>query len=117
MLKQRESHGDSSGKEVTEALLFLANHCKDLGQVRFAALQRSAATRAHHIGCASTSVSPNTATRGPMRPTRDRRHLSTQVALAQSHCSRLLDLGGPDREEAKALLRDLRSQQQHGGAL
>jgi len=31
---------------------------------------------------------------------------------AQHYCSRLLDLGGPEKEEAKALLRDIRSTQQ-----
>jgi hypothetical protein len=29
----------------------------------------------------------------------------------------LLDLGGTDRDAAKALLRDIRSQQQHGAGL
>ena len=47
-----------------EALLFLANYCKDAG-----ALQE-----------------------------------------AQQYCSRLLDFGGHEKEEAKALLRDIRSQ-------
>jgi hypothetical protein len=32
MLAQREAHGDATGKEVAEALLFLANYCKDTGQ-------------------------------------------------------------------------------------
>lgn len=39
--------------------------------------------------------------------------LSRQVDQAQQHCSRLLELGGTDRDAAKALLRDIRSQQQH----
>ena len=33
---------------------------------------------------------------------------------AQQHCSRLLDIGGQERDEAKALLRDIRSQATHG---
>jgi hypothetical protein len=31
-------------------------------------------------------------------------------AQAQQYCQRLLDLGGAEKEEAKALLRDIRSQ-------
>ena len=64
MLKQRESHGEMVGQETQDALLFLANHCKDSG-----ALEE-----------------------------------------AQQYCSRLLDFGGHEKEEAKALLRDIRSQ-------
>lgn len=63
MLKLREQL-DITGPETQEALLFLANHCKDSG-----ALEE-----------------------------------------AQSYCSRLLDFGGHEKEEAKALLRDIRSQ-------
>ena len=55
-----------SGPETQEALLFLANYCKDTG-----ALQE-----------------------------------------AQQYCSRLLDFGGQEKEEAKALLRDIRSRSQ-----
>ena len=52
-----------SGPETQEALLFLANHCKDTGS----------------------------------------------LAEAQQYCSRLLDFGGQEKEEAKALLRDIKS--------
>ena len=62
MLRQRELQ-EISGPETQEALLFLANYCKDTG-----ALQE-----------------------------------------AQSYCSRLLDFGGHEKEEAKALLRDIKS--------
>ena len=64
MLKQRELHREGSGAETQEALLFLANYCKETGA----------------------------------------------LIEAQQHCSRLLDFGGPEKEEAKALLRDIRSQ-------
>ena len=63
MLKLREMQ-EISGPETQEALLFLANHCKDAGQLQ----------------------------------------------EAQQYCSRLLDFGGHEKEEAKALLRDIRSQ-------
>jgi len=63
MLKLREQL-EITGPETQEALLFLANHCKDSG-----ALEE-----------------------------------------AQQFCSRLLDFGGHEKEEAKALLRDIRSQ-------
>ena len=63
MLQLRELQ-EISGPETQEALLFLANYCKDTG-----ALQE-----------------------------------------AQQYCSRLLDFGGHEKEEAKALLRDIRSQ-------
>ena len=63
MLKLREQQ-ELSGPETQEALLFLANYCKDSGA----------------------------------------------LADAQQYCSRLLDFGGHEKEEAKALLRDIRSQ-------
>ena len=63
MLKLRELQ-EISGPETQEALLFLANHCKESGQLQ----------------------------------------------EAQQYCSRLLDFGGHEKEEAKALLRDIRSQ-------
>ena len=62
MLKLRELD-EISRPETQEALLFLANYCKDTG-----ALQE-----------------------------------------AQQHCSRLLDFGGQEKEEAKALLSDIKS--------
>ena len=37
-----------------------------------------------------------------------------ELQEAQQHCSRLLDIGGQERDEAKALLRDIRSQSQYG---
>ena len=36
--------------------------------------------------------------------------LNRNAAQAQQYCQRLLDLGGAEKEEAKALLRDIRSQ-------
>ena len=63
MLKLRELQ-EISGPETQEALLFLATHCKDTGELE----------------------------------------------EAQQYCSRLLDFGGHEKEEAKALLRDIRSQ-------
>jgi len=33
MLAQREAHGDTGGKDTAEALAFLANHCKESGQL------------------------------------------------------------------------------------
>ena len=62
-LKLREQLG-ISGPETQEALLFLANYCKDSGSLE----------------------------------------------EAQQYCSRLLDFSGHEKEEAKALLRDIRSQ-------
>lgn len=62
MLRLREQQ-ELSGPDTQEALLFLANYCKDTG-----ALQE-----------------------------------------AQQYASRLLDFGGHEKEEAKALLRDIRS--------
>ena len=62
MLQLRELQ-EISGPETQEALLFLANFCKDTG-----AFQE-----------------------------------------AQQYCSRLLDFGGQEKEEAKALLRDIKS--------
>ena len=53
-----------SGPETQEALLFLAQFCKDSGNLQ----------------------------------------------EAQLYCNRLLDFGGQEKEEAKALLRDIRSQ-------
>ena len=52
-----------------QALLFLANYCKDTGSLQ----------------------------------------------EAQQYCSRLLDFGGHEKEEAKALLRDIRSRMQFSG--
>jgi len=63
-LKQRDMHHETAGAETQEALLFLANYCKETGA----------------------------------------------LAQAQQYCQRLLDLGGAEKEEAKALLRDIRSQ-------
>ncbi len=65
MLSLREQQ-EVSGPETQEALLFLANYCKDSGSLQEAA----------------------------------------------TYCSRLLDYGGQEKEEAKALLRDIRSQSQ-----
>ena len=62
MLKLRELQ-ELSGPDTQEALLFLANYCKDTGQLQ----------------------------------------------EAQQYASRLLDFGGHEKEEAKALLRDIRS--------
>ena len=39
-----------------------------------------------------------------------------ELKEAQQHCSRLLDIGGQERDEAKALLRDIRSHATHGGS-
>ena len=70
-LKQRDMHHETAGAETQEALLFLANYCKEQGD----------------------------------------------LTQAQQHCQRLLDLGGAEKEEAKALLRDIRSQfSTHQGA-
>jgi len=62
MLRLRELQ-ELSGPDTQEALLFLANHCKDTGDLQ----------------------------------------------EAQQYASRLLDFGGQEKEEAKALLRDIRS--------
>ena len=37
-----------------------------------------------------------------------------ELTEAHQHCSRLLDIGGQERDEAKALLRDIRSQSTYG---